>query len=114
MLKKVDDFRRSCAEDMKRQIEVQKTYINSSHPDFERYQKLIIGKKRVDQAPPVSWNPYIVGSWSLVQLGGNTFKLLLIEHICQIHANLVILATPLRVLGHQVVSLGHLGGFVAF
>ena len=30
------------------------------------------------------------------------------------HANLVILATPVRVLGLQVVSLGHLGGFVAF
>ena len=30
------------------------------------------------------------------------------------YANLVILATPERVIGHQVVSLGHLGGFVAF
>ena len=30
------------------------------------------------------------------------------------YANLVILATPVRVLGLQVVSLGHLGGFVAF
>ena len=31
-----------------------------------------------------------------------------------IYANLVILATPVRVIGHQVVCLGHLGGFVAF
>ena len=31
-----------------------------------------------------------------------------------IYANLVILATPVLVVGHQVVSLGHLGGFVAF
>ena len=31
-----------------------------------------------------------------------------------IYANLAILATPVRVVGHQVVSLGHLGGFVAF
>ena len=31
-----------------------------------------------------------------------------------IYANLVILATPLRVIGHQVVHLGHLGGMVAF
>ena len=31
-----------------------------------------------------------------------------------INANLVILATPVRDIGHQVVSLGHLGGFVAF
>ena len=31
-----------------------------------------------------------------------------------IYANLVILATPVRDIGHQVVSLGHLGGFVAF
>ena len=33
---------------------------------------------------------------------------------CKIYANLVILATPVRVIGHQVVCLGHLGGFVAF
>ena len=31
-----------------------------------------------------------------------------------IYANLVILATPARIIGHQVVCLGHLGGFVAF
>ena len=31
-----------------------------------------------------------------------------------IYANLVILATPVDVIGHQVVCLGHLGGFVAF
>ena len=31
-----------------------------------------------------------------------------------INANLVILATPARVMGYQVVRLGHLGGFVAF
>ena len=31
-----------------------------------------------------------------------------------IYANLVILATPVRITGHQVVSLGHLGGFVTF
>ena len=31
-----------------------------------------------------------------------------------IHANLVILATPVRIISYQVVSLGHLGGFVAF
>ena len=31
-----------------------------------------------------------------------------------IYANLVILATPVRIIGHQVVSLGHLGGFIAF
>ena len=31
-----------------------------------------------------------------------------------IYANLIILATPVRIIGHQVVSLGHLGGFVAF
>ena len=30
------------------------------------------------------------------------------------HANLAILATPVRVIGHQVVSLGQLGGFIAF
>ena len=35
--------------------------------------------------------------------------------IClQIYANLVILATPVRIISYQVVSLGHLGGFVAF
>ena len=32
----------------------------------------------------------------------------------QMYANLVILATPERIIGHQVVCLGHLGGFVAF
>ena len=31
-----------------------------------------------------------------------------------INADLAILATPVRVLGLQVVSLGHFGGFVAF
>ena len=31
-----------------------------------------------------------------------------------IHANLVILATPVHIIGHQVVCLGHLGGFIAF
>ena len=31
-----------------------------------------------------------------------------------IYANLVILATPVRIISYQVVSLGHLGGFVAF
>ena len=31
-----------------------------------------------------------------------------------IYANLVILATPVRIIDHQVVCLGHLGGFVAF
>ena len=31
-----------------------------------------------------------------------------------IYANLVILATPVLISGHQVVCLGHLGGFVAF
>ena len=30
------------------------------------------------------------------------------------YANLVILATPARIIGHQVVCLGHLGGFAAF
>ena len=30
------------------------------------------------------------------------------------YANLAILATPVRIIGHQVVSLGHIGGFVAF
>ena len=30
------------------------------------------------------------------------------------YANLVILATPVCIIGHQVVCLGHLGGFVAF
>ena len=32
----------------------------------------------------------------------------------QINANLVILATPVRIISYQVVSLGYLGGFVAF
>ena len=38
------------------------------------------------------------------------------KHSSQVHiyANLVILATPVRDIGHQVVSLGHLGGFIAF
>ena len=31
-----------------------------------------------------------------------------------IHANLVILTTPERIISYQVVGLGHLGGFVAF
>ena len=31
-----------------------------------------------------------------------------------IYANLVILATPGRIIGHQVVCLGHLSGFIAF
>ena len=31
-----------------------------------------------------------------------------------IYANLVILTTPVRIISYQVVSLGHLGGFVAF
>ena len=30
-----------------------------------------------------------------------------------INANLVILATPVRIISYQVVSLGHLGGFIA-
>ena len=30
------------------------------------------------------------------------------------YANLVILATPVRIISYQVVSLGYLGGFVAF
>ena len=30
-----------------------------------------------------------------------------------IYANLVILATPVRIISYQVVSLGHFGGFVA-
>ena len=34
--------------------------------------------------------------------------------LCSIYANLVILATPVRIISYQVVSLGHLGGFVAF
>ena len=37
-----------------------------------------------------------------------------IDRVPYIYANLVILATPVRDIGHQVVSLGHLGGFVAF
>ena len=30
------------------------------------------------------------------------------------NANLAILATPACIIGRQAVSLGHLGGFVAF
>ena len=41
-------------------------------------------------------------------------KHLFIWKIGDIYANLVILATPVRIIGHQVVCLGHLGGFVAF
>ena len=35
-------------------------------------------------------------------------------HNQAMYANLLILATPARIIGHQVVRLGHLGGFVAF
>ena len=44
-MKKVDEFRESCLDDIKRQIEVQKTYINSSHPDFDHYKRMITGSK---------------------------------------------------------------------
>ena len=42
---------------------------------------------------------------------GSVLESVLLRHI---YANLAILATPSRVIGRQVVSLGHLGGFVAF
>ena len=34
--------------------------------------------------------------------------------VAWMYANLAILATPVPIIGHQVVCLGHLGGFVAF
>ena len=45
VLKKVDEFCKSCLDDIKRQIEVQKIYINSSHPDFDHYKRMIAGSK---------------------------------------------------------------------
>ncbi len=50
-MKKVDEFRESCLDDIKRQIEVQKIFINSSHPDFDHYKRMITGSKNKADNP---------------------------------------------------------------
>ena len=59
-----------------------------------------------------SWNPMMMPPEFQLNLclGWLVFTLM---YVCM-YANLVILATPERIIGLQVVCLGHLGGFVAF
>ena len=54
MLKKVDEFRESCLDGIKLQIELQKIYINVNHPDFNHYKQMIDGRKNLKSEKQVS------------------------------------------------------------
>lgn len=44
---KVSEFRELCKEDMNRNIDIQKTFINYGHPEFQRYENLLKGKSTI-------------------------------------------------------------------
>jgi dynamin 1-like protein len=54
-MEKVFEYRETCKNDMNKQIDIQKYFVNTSHPEFKRYHNLITGIKVAipDPAAPI-------------------------------------------------------------